>query len=142
MITVRLLRPDEAEVLESVALNVFDHAIDSAQTAAFFADPRHHLAVALNGSWVVGMASAVEYYHPDKPPALWVNEVGVSPDYQRRGLGKRLVALLLEHGRALGCTEAWVGTEPDNEAARRLYEASGGGAGESFVMYTFPLGSE
>ncbi len=141
MATVRLLRADEAEVLESVVPGVFDHAIDSAQAAALFADLGHHLAVALDGSPVVGMASAVEYC-PDKPPALWINEVGVSPDYQRRGLGKQLVSLLLEHGRALGCAEAWVGTELDNEAARRLYEVSGGGVGESFVMYAFPLGSE
>lgn len=142
MATVRLLRPDEADVLRNVAPDVFDHAVDPAQTAAFFADPRHHLAVALDGTLVVGMASAVEYVHPDKPPALWINEVGVAPDYQRRGLGKRLVAVLLERGRALGCTEAWVATEVENEAARRLYETSGGGTGEPFVMYTFPLGAD
>lgn len=141
MITVRLLRPDEADVLGNVAPDVFDHDIDPAQAAAFFADSRHHLAVALDGTLVVGMASAVKYYHPDKPPALWINEVGVAPDYRRQELGKRLVVLLLEHGRALGCTEAWVGTEMENQAARRLYEVSGGGAGEPFVMYTFPLGS-
>ena len=139
MITVRLLHSDEADVLGHVVSEVFDHAIDPAQTAVFFADPRHHLAVALDDSLVVGMASAVEYYHPDKPPALWINEVGVAPDYQRRGLGKRLVAVLLEHGRALGCSEAWVGTEVKNEAARQLYVASGGETGEPFVMYTFPL---
>ena len=142
MITVRLLRAEEAHVLENVAPDVFDHAVDPMQSAAFFADPRHHLAVALDGALVVGMASAVEYYHPDKPPALWVNEVGVAPDYRRRQLGKRLMDTLLKHGRSLGCTEAWVGTELENEAARRLYEASGGGAGEPFVMYTFPLGSD
>lgn len=142
MITVRLLHPDEAEVLGNVAPGVFDHAIDPAQTAAFVADPRHHLAVALDGALVVGMASAVEYFHPDKPPSLWINEVGVAPDYRRRRLGIRLVAALLEHGRALGCTEAWVGTELENEAARHLYAAAGGGTGEPFVMYTFPLESE
>ena len=127
MITVRLLRSDETDVLEHVAPDVFDYAIDPAQTAVFFADPRHHLAVALDDSLVVGMASAVEYYHPD---------------YQRSGLGKQLVATLLELGRALGCTEAWVGTEVENEAARRLYEASGGGTGEAVMMYTFPLGAD
>lgn len=142
MITVRLLRSDEADVLQNVAPDVFDHAIDLAQTDAFFDDPRHHLGVALDGTLVVGMASAVEYYHPDKPPALWINEVGVAPNYQRRGIGKQLVTILLELGRTLGCTEAWVGTETENQAARRLYEVSGGGTGEPFVMYTFPLGSE
>lgn len=142
MATVRLLRPDEADVLRNVAPDVFDYAVDPAQTAAFFADPRHHLAVALDGSLVVGMASAVEYYHPDKPPTLWINEVGVAPSHQRQGIGKRLMAVLLDHGRTLGCTEAWVGTEVENAPARRLYEVTGGGTGEPFVMYTFPLGAD
>lgn len=142
MIAVRFLRPDEADVLGHVAPDVFDYAIDPAQTASVLADPRHHLAVALDGARVVGMASAVENFHPDKQPALWINEVGVAPAYRRQGLGKRLVARLLEQGRALGCSEAWVGTEAENEAARRLYEGSGGATSEPFVMYTFPLGSD
>jgi aminoglycoside 6'-N-acetyltransferase I len=34
---------------------------------------------------VVGMASAFEYFHPGKPPQMFVNEVGVTPAHQRRG---------------------------------------------------------
>jgi ribosomal protein S18 acetylase RimI-like enzyme len=49
-----------------------------------------------------------------------------------------LLAALLEHGRAIGCTEAWLGTEEDNVAARRLYESAGGQA-EPFILYSFPL---
>jgi aminoglycoside 6'-N-acetyltransferase I len=48
---------------------------------------------------------------------------------------------MLAHGRTLGCTEAWLGTEEDNVAARRLYESAGSTA-ESFVLYTFPLVSD
>ena len=29
---------------------------------------------------------------------------------------------MLAHGKAIGCEEAWVGTEPDNLPARGLYE--------------------
>src|SRR6185437_5888160 len=45
----------------------------------------------------------------------------------------RMLAELLTLGRALGCTEAWLGTEEDNVPARRLYE-SGGGAPEPFIL--------
>jgi len=45
---------------------------------------------------------------------------------------------MLERGRTLGCTEAWLGTEHDNAAACALYEHVGGGA-ESFVLYSFDL---
>lgn len=138
--TIRLLGPGDARVLDRVAPGVFDHAIDPRWTAEFLADHRHHLAVALDGGVVVGMASAVHYVHPDKPPELWVNEVGVASSYQRRGIGRALLQALFERGRALGCREAWVGTERSNAPARRLYESAGGAeAAEDFVMVSFRL---
>jgi hypothetical protein len=79
MTAVRLLGPGDAAVLDRVVEGVFDNPIDPLWRAEFFADPRHHLAVAIDGDLVVGMASAVHYVHPDKPPELWVNEVGVAP---------------------------------------------------------------
>lgn len=138
-IEVRLLKPGEVEILERVAEDVFDEPVDPAHSAEFLADARHHLAVALDGDLVVGMASAVDYVHPDKPVALWINEMGVAPPYQRKGVGRRLLETLFERGRELGCTEAWLGTEPENEAARGLYAAAGGRS-EAFVGYTFELG--
>jgi ribosomal protein S18 acetylase RimI-like enzyme len=135
-----MLGPSDASVLESVAPDVFDRPIDPRWAAEFFADPRHHLAVAVIGGLVVGMASAVHYVHPDKPPELWINEVGVAPPHQGHGIGKRLLAALFARGAALGCREAWVLTAPDNTAARRLYAAVGGQA-TSVTYVTFDLPS-
>lgn len=135
---IRLLSQDDAHVLQCVADGVFDGPVDPRWAAAFLADTRHHLIVALEDGWVVGMISAVDYLHPDKAPQLWINEVGVAPSQQRRGIGRRLLDAMLEHGRALGCTEAWLGTEETNTAARRLYEKAGA-APEPFLLYAFPL---
>lgn len=137
-IVVRILQAEEIHVLDYVAPDVFDYQISRAWSAKFLADPRHHLAVALDGQTVVGMASAVTYLHPDKPVQLWINEVGVAPNYQRRGIGRRLLQSLFALGRDLGCREAWVGTEYDNNPARRLYESVSGKA-EDYVMYSFQL---
>ncbi|WP_446653203.1 N-acetyltransferase family protein [Blastomonas sp.] len=126
MIEVRMLQVDEARVLAQVADDVFDNPVDPQQAAAFLADPRHHLAVAIDAGQVVGFASGVDYLHPDKPPELCINEVGVAPSHQGRGLGKRLMACLLAHGETLGCASAWVLTEQGNRPARALYEAAGG----------------
>ena len=136
--TIRLLRPGDLGVLSNVAEDVFDEDVDPRWTAEFLNDPRHHLVVALLGDQVIGMASAVHYVHPDKPPELWVNEIGVTPAYRRRGIGKQLMAALFSRGRELGCTEAWLGTEESNMAARRLY-ASVGGAEQPMVYFTFDL---
>lgn len=140
---IRLLGSDDARVLQTVAPDVFDHAVDPQWAAEFLADPRHHLAVALDDGRVVGMASAFHYVHPDKAPMLFVNEVGVAPTHRRRGLGRRLLAALFERGRALGCTEAWLGTEVSNGAARGLYAAVGMDEDpEPFVTYTRKLDAE
>ena len=69
-----------------------------------------------------------------------MNEVGVAPAHQRRGLGTRVLRCLLDRGRALGCTEAWVAAEDDNDAALALYAAAGGREeGYRAVVFTYPL---
>ena len=141
-IEIRILRSGDETVLEHVAADVFDDDINMQSTAAFLADNRHHIAVALEDGVVVGFASAVEYFHPDKAyPELWINEVGVAPENQSRGIGKALMNRLLELARDLGCADAWVLTEKSNEAAKRLYTSAGGTeAAECPVMFTFSVG--
>jgi GNAT superfamily N-acetyltransferase len=140
MTTIRVLGPDEADVLTNVAPDVFDHAVDPGWCAEFFTDPRHHLAVALDDERVVGMASAVHYVHPDKPPELWINEVGVAETHHGQGIGRRLLAALFDLGVTLGCSQAWVLTSPDNEAAKRMYLAAGGvTSDEPTVLFEFDL---
>jgi ribosomal protein S18 acetylase RimI-like enzyme len=145
-IEVKVLSRGDEDVLTSVAAGVFDNPVDPVLTREFLADHRHHIAVAIDNGLVVGFASAVHYIHPDKLPELWVNEVAVAPGYQRRGLGKALLKALLEVGRALNCTEAWVLTDRSNLAAMALYLSRGGaegvgGAGSAnpIVGYTFDL---
>jgi len=139
-VSIRLLRHDEAAVLDNVADDVFDKPIDPRWCAEFFADPRHHLVVALDGDLVVGMASGVHYVHPDKAPQLFINEVAVAPTHQGQGIGRRIVATLVAHGEALGCEEAWVLTSSDNEPAKRMYRAAGAIPDEELtVMFTYRL---
>ncbi len=141
-IEVRLLRPTETEILTRVAPDVFDESVDPRLTAEFLADPRHHLAVALDGATVVGMASAVDYVHPDKPVELWINEVGVAPAYQRQGIGRRLLQALFALAAERGWETAWVATEYDNVAARGLYADAGGEEDAEIVVYTFKTGTQ
>ena len=139
-IEVRILTQVDAGLLESVAPDVFDEPIDANWSAEFLADPRHHLAVAVEEGVVVGMASSVHYVHPDKPPELWINEVGVAETHRRRGLARRLLEALFERGRGLGCSEAWVLADQSNTTAHRLYENAGGRPSpEPAIMFEFPL---
>jgi ribosomal protein S18 acetylase RimI-like enzyme len=137
----RILDSHDQAVLANVAPGVFDNPLDPRLVSEFLSDHRHHLAVAIEQGQVIGFASGVHYVHPDKPAELWINEVGVSPDHQGRGVGKAVVRALLEHGRRLGCEEAWVLTDSANTAANRLYASVGGTAQPvPSVMFTFTLG--
>lgn len=136
---IRLLDPDDAAALQHVAPGVFDNPVDPRWSAEFLADPRHHLAVALDDGQVVGMATGLHYVHPDKPPELWINEVGVAPTHRGRGIGRQVLGALLAHGRSLGCREAWLLTDHENAAARRMYAAAGGVEAETPLLIDFDL---
>src|SRR5271154_2249781 len=110
-VEIRVLRSGDEQVLANVAAEGFDNPVDSALVREFLADPRHHIAVAIDDGLVVGFASGVHYVHPDKPPELFVNEVGVAPSHHRRGLGRAVLEALLETARTLRCTNAWVLTD-------------------------------
>lgn len=123
---IRLLEERDAALLANVSAGIFDHIVQPQFASAFLADPRHHLVAALEGGQVVGFVSALDYFHPDKPPEFWVNEVGVASSHRRRGLAKQMLAAMFEHARSRGCRQAWVLTERSNAAALNLYQAAGG----------------
>lgn len=137
------LEPGDEAVLADVEADVFDGPLDAGLVAEFLRDPRHHIAVARHSGRVIGFASGVHYVHPDKPAELWVNEVGVAPAYQGKGVGKRLLAALFAAARHAGCTQAWVLTDKSNGAARRLYRSLGGReAPGATVMFDFRIEDE
>jgi len=143
MITVKVLSSSDLPLLMNVADDVFDNPINEKLAGEFLADPHHHIVVALSEGVVIGFASAVHYIHPDKPPELWINEVGVASAHQNKGVGKAIMSEMLRIGKGLGCVNAWVLTDRSNEAANKLYKAAGGQIAEGdTVMYEFGLDRE
>jgi aminoglycoside 6'-N-acetyltransferase I len=138
---IKIVRRDDKSVLDNIANCVFDRPVDAELTSEFLCDPRHHLSVGIEDGVVVGFASAVHYVHPDKPPQLWINEVGVSPSHLRQGIATRVLNALLSVGRELGCTEAWVLTSETNAPARALYQSIGGVEAPQ-IMVSFSLEPE
>ena len=141
-IAYRLLGPGDAAVLDRVAPEVFDEPVRPDRARAYLAEPQNLLLVALEGDLVVGQCAAVIHRHPDKPAELYVDELGVSPAWQRRGIGTGLMRRILAEGRSRGCEEAWLGTECDNAAANALYGRLGGTPPELFNLYLYDLRDE
>jgi ribosomal protein S18 acetylase RimI-like enzyme len=137
-IDIRRVDPGDEALFDRVAPDVFDQPIDAKRLAAYLTEPGHHMLVALRDGEVIGQCAAVVHRHPDKPTELYIDEVGVTPALQRQGIARRMLDAMLALGKTLGCEEAWVGTEPDNAPARRLYESYGVEA-ESFLMYLVKL---
>lgn len=143
MFTIKTLTQDDLALLTSTADDVFDNPVDENFAREFLNDPRHHIVVAISDGAIVGFASAVHYIHPDKPPELWINEVGVAESHQGRGIGKALMKEMLQLGHGLGCKNAWVLTDRGNEPANRLYRSAGGQIdAEDTVLYEFDLDSD
>ena len=141
-IEIMELGPNDAGVLSRAAPDVFDDDVDDRATSLFLTDPTHHIVVARDDGVVVGFVSAVHYHHPDKPsPELWINEVGVAPSHHRLGLGKAILARMLDVARSVGCSQAWVLTDRTNVAAMGLYASAGGvvAPGDT-VMVEFTVG--
>lgn len=143
MFTIKNITIEDLPLLLNAAEDVFDNPVDEAFAREFLDDPRHHIVAAVSEDRVVGFASAVHYIHPDKPPELWINEVGVAPSHQGLGIGKAIMKEILSLGRELGCKIAWVLTDRGNEPANRLYRSAGVIADEEdTVMYEFDLMGE
>lgn len=138
-VDIRRLGPADARLLERLAEDVFDDAIDRRRLAAYLAAPGHLMVLALDAEGVVvGQARGIVHLHPDQPDELYIDNMGVAPPRQREGIGGRLLDELLAWGRELGCENAWLGTETDNTAAKALYESRGAG-GEVMQFYEWEL---
>lgn len=124
-VTIWLLGPDADMLPEQIADDVFDDAINPAYLADYLADRSHRMAVALCDGWVVGQARAILNRQPDAPTALFLDNLGVTPDHRRQGIATALVEALMGWGREQGGTELWVPLECDNVEAQAFYASIG-----------------
>lgn len=74
------------------------------------------------GDQVVG--HVMRGYDPDED-AGWIGGLVIDADHQRRGIGGRVVELLLEAFTRDGHGQASLSYEPDNTVARRMYAQAG-----------------
>ena len=140
-ITLRRLLPGDEAVLENVAPGVFDEPVRPDLTRRFLATETYRIVVALDGDRVVGMATGFTHFHPDKDEEFFVNELGVDDAYRRQGIAERLMRAILAEAKAMGCSEAWLGTEHTNAPALGLYRKLmiAGDTEEAMSVFTYEL---
>lgn len=121
-IAYQMINRTNTHLLDHVLEDVFDYPINTQFLSTFLDSPTHHLMVAINEAQeVVGFVTFTDLFHPDKDTQVFVNELSVHEDYQRRGIGTTLMnhvfAFAKEHAYYV-----WVATEMENQEADRFYQ--------------------
>jgi ribosomal protein S18 acetylase RimI-like enzyme len=138
-VSIRMADMHDLSWVGRIAPEVFDNPVNPQTLLAYFATPLHFLLIAEAGGHVVGQLSAVIHRHPDsRPTELYIDEIGVSPAYQRKGIATQLIEMAFAEGRKLGCVEAWLGTETDNSPALALYKTRAVSK-DDVTMFVFDL---
>jgi len=132
-ISIRLLAPGDEDVVRELATN--DGPGDP---EALLADPHTLMLVAFDGELPVGFVLAHELprRHGDRAK-LFVYEVDVAENHQRRGIGSSLLARLGELARERGIRVGFALTDPGNGPANALYRSAGGATEGVTVEWEF-----
>jgi GNAT superfamily N-acetyltransferase len=88
-----------------------------------------------------GAAACTIWFDPVNGVGLF-EPVATHPDFQRRGLGKAVMAEGMRRMQAAGMRRAILGFDPNNAAARALYTSLGFRAECTFAMYRKDLNND
>ncbi len=134
-----LTGPEDAALFDRLHPDVFDAALQPDLLRSYLADPRLHMAVARIDGQIIGMITGMHYHHPDKPPQMWINELGVATPFRRQRIATALITALSTHAATLACSENWVVADPTDEA-EGFYESLGWTrTGTRLAMFSAPL---
>lgn len=70
---------------------------------------------------------------------LILNDLFVSPDARRKGIGTQLLTAAIDYAKSLQAVRLSLATEITNETAQALYQSSGWKRDEQFYAYHFTL---
>lgn len=114
---------DSTERLQEVAEDVFDEKIDPDRLTKLAQEDSHILIVAIHENIVIGQVMAIIHLHPDKATELYIDDLGVSPEFKRQGIATSMLKAMFALGKQKGCEGIWVATEPDNIEANEFYNS-------------------
>lgn len=94
--------------------------------------------VALEGEKVVGGLTLYllpQYY--EEIPVGYIYDIGVLPEYQRKGVGRKLLEKALKYSREKGCREVFVQADKEDDHALEFYRSCGTTIESEVVHFTF-----
>ena len=123
-VLLRLATPGDAAEIAAMSRDLIEHGLGWSWTRGRVARNIAHrettTLVACSGKRVV--AFAIMYFGDDH---AHLNLFAVKPAYQRTGVGRRMIAWLMESARVAGISAIHLEVRANNAAARRFYRALG-----------------
>jgi len=95
--------------------------------------------IALMDNKVVGGLTAYilqQYY--SSSPLVYIYDLAVRTELQRQGIGKKLIAAIINYCKERGMEEVFVQADEEDGYALDFYRSTGGNA-ENVVHFTYPL---
>jgi ribosomal-protein-alanine N-acetyltransferase len=143
-VLIRSMKPSDVDAVLSIAAGLpqapqwqrvgYEAALESADTGRRVMLVAEAAAAEPAGSGLAGFAVASMV-----PPEAELESIGVDAGYQRRGIGRELLARIVGACRARGCREIILEVRASNDAAQALYRAAGfRPAGRRTGYYSFP----
>ncbi|WP_375573044.1 GNAT family N-acetyltransferase [Ahrensia marina] len=123
--SIERLTPEFAAAFPPVAEDVFDAIPTAPHLEKLALMPGHALFVAVGGGVVVGQLLAVIQFQADRPPQLYIDNLGVAPPFKRQGVARGLFEAAMAWGRDGGCEQVWLATDVGNAEARGFYASLG-----------------
>lgn len=124
-VSIRRLTPELASSFPSVADEVFDAEPTREHLEKLALMPGHALFVGIGGEAVVGQLLAMIQFQADRPPQLYIDNLGVAPPFKRQGVARGLFDAAMAWGRDSGCESVWLATDVGNSEARGFYASLG-----------------
>ena len=143
MISTKLLLPGDEEtaiemfVLMSRVFETSGQRLELAQVRRLLASSSF-LAVAAfsNGELCGGATGHILPMTRDPSSELFIYDIAVDEEQQRRGIGRQIIATMLSEANARGVSVAFVPADNEDEHALRFYENIGG-TGAPVTIFTF-----
>ncbi|GEO05212.1 hypothetical protein AAE02nite_28760 [Adhaeribacter aerolatus] len=103
---------------------------------------RFYVFVAISDNKVVGGLTAytLDQYYSTRP-LVYIFDLAVKTEFQRKGIGSRLIAEINDYCKQIGVEEVFVQADEVDDYALEFYRSTGGIA-EKVVHFNYPLNTQ
>ena len=143
--TIKKLTPTDLHLAKSIiAVWQVENGIDAPMPddeylADLLAKDSFHFYVAMQDELIIGGLTAYEMpMYTEQVTEMFLYEIDVVESYQRQGVATMLIDALKQTCLSKRIKTIYVGTESNNEPAKKLYKATGG-AFEEIAWFVYEL---